>query len=76
MQSLVDREEVVAKAYGKQVVYVIRQDNLPSPSNEELEKFDQELGIAKENLNQQKETVRTLQSSTSIQSSSYRDNYF
>ncbi len=62
LQSLSDRGEVVSKAYGKQLVYVISQINLPTPSNEELEQFDRELARVKEQLAVERETTKTLQS--------------
>lgn len=63
LQSLMDQGEVVGKAYGKQWVYVVRQDNLPTPSPEELEALDGELKTAKAKLQDEKEKVRTLASS-------------
>lgn len=65
LQSLIDKEEVVMKAYGKQSVYVIRQDNLPTPSTAELEQFDEQLKAAKEELLAEKEKTRLLQASIS-----------
>lgn len=64
LQNLVDREEVSIKTYGKQSVYVIRQDNLPTPSAAELEEFDGKLTETKDELTQEREKTRTLQSST------------
>lgn len=60
---MIDREEVVMKAYGKQSVYVIRQDNLPTPSSAELDSFDEQLKATKEDLFAEREKTKTLQSS-------------
>lgn len=65
LQALVDREDITTKAYGKQSVFVVRQDNLPAPSSEELEEFDAKLARAKEELQAERERTRTLQSTLS-----------
>lgn len=64
LQNLVDREEITIKMYGKQSVYVVRQDNLPTPSASELEEFDGKLSDTKSELAQEREKTRNLQSST------------
>lgn len=53
------------KMYGKQSVYVVRQDNLPAPSASELDAFDEQLKQAKEELVLEKEKTRTLQATLS-----------
>lgn len=63
LQNLVDREEVSTKAYGKQSVFVVRQDNLPTPSSAELDSFDEQLKATKEELVAEREKTKTLQSS-------------
>lgn len=58
-----DQGDVVGKAYGKQWVYVVRQDNLPAPSPEELGALDEELKATKLKLQDEKENTKTLNSS-------------
>lgn len=65
LQSLVDKEDIIAKAYGKQTVYVVPQEHLPTPSAEELDAFDAQLKAAKEELAQEKDKTRTLQATLS-----------
>lgn len=62
LSSLVEKGEVSEKAYGKQQVFVIRQDALPTPSPEELAILDSELQQLQDALVSQKEKTKLLQS--------------
>lgn len=59
--SLAEKGEILGKAYGKQLLYVARQDNLPMPSPEDLDRLDGELESCKIKLQEQKETTKQLQ---------------
>lgn len=62
LNSLVEKGEVSEKTYGKQQVFVIRQDSLPTPSPKELAILDNELQQLHEALASQKEKTKLLQS--------------
>lgn len=59
---LVEKDEIKGKAYGKQWVYVARQDTLPAPSPEELDRLDHEIETLKTAVDQQREVTRGVQS--------------
>jgi len=60
--TLLEKEEISGKAYGKQWVYVARQDTLPAPSPEDLETIDGEIEALKQELAAQKEATKHAQS--------------
>ncbi|CAG8476162.1 13303_t:CDS:2 [Ambispora gerdemannii] len=60
--SLVTQDEVTCKTYGKQTVYVIKQDQVESPSNEELAQMDSQIEALKNEISQYKEETKQLQS--------------
>ncbi|CAG8751576.1 4199_t:CDS:2 [Dentiscutata erythropus] len=62
LTSLVDKEEVVCKPYGKQLVYVISQEQFESPSPDELNNMDVEIEDLKKEANDYKERNKQLQS--------------
>ncbi|CAG8655881.1 12557_t:CDS:2 [Cetraspora pellucida] len=62
LTSLVDKEEVVCKTYGKQSVYVVSQDQFESPSPDELNNMDAEIEDLKKEVNDYKERNKQLQS--------------
>ena len=61
LTSLSEKGEITAKAYGKQWVYVARQDLLPVPSSEELNAIDDEINELKETLQREKEQFKSVQ---------------
>ena len=63
LTSLSERGEISSKAYGKQFVYVARQDLLPVPSSEELNAIDDEIDELKDALQKEKESLKHAQSS-------------
>lgn len=70
LTSLVEKGELNGKAYGKQWVYVARQDTLPAPSPDELEQYDLHLEQLKGTVSEQRERTKALQSQLSqLQSS-------
>ncbi|CAG8644558.1 2912_t:CDS:10 [Ambispora leptoticha] len=62
LSSLVTQDEVTCKTYGKQTVYVIKQDQFESPSNDELVQMDSQIEAIKNEINQYKEETKQLQS--------------
>ena len=70
MTSLSERGEITAKAYGKQWVYVARQDLLPVPSSEELNAIDDEINELKVALQREKEQLKLVQSTLNLTNSS------
>lgn len=74
LTSLSERGEITAKAYGKQWVYVARQDLLPVPSSEELNAIDNEIDELKNTLQKEKELLKAAQSKLSIMNSSLTTN--
>lgn len=70
LTSLSERGEITAKAYGKQWVYVSRQDLLPVPSSEELNAIDDEINELKDGLQKEKEQLKAVQSKLSLMNSS------
>ncbi|CAG8547470.1 10259_t:CDS:2, partial [Racocetra fulgida] len=62
LTSLVDKEEVVCKTYGKQSVYVVSQEQFESPSPDELNNMDAEIEDLKKEVNDYKERNKQLQS--------------
>lgn len=70
LTSLAEKGEITAKAYGKQWVYVARQDLLPVPSSEELNAIDDEINELKDALQKEKEQLKSVQSKLNIMNSS------
>ena len=62
---LVERGQVTAKQFNKQVVYVINQDNFDLPSQEELDRMDLEIASMKEQLQTAKAEVKAKQATLS-----------
>lgn len=63
---MVDRKVIQAKAYGKQWVYVARQDTAEAPSEDILVGMDQDITRLKEEVQLQKESTKAMQSRTHI----------
>jgi 26S proteasome regulatory subunit (ATPase 3-interacting protein) len=61
LTTLAEKGELSGKAYGKQWVYVARQDTLPTPSSEELNALDAEIESLKSKVALQKDLVRQAQ---------------
>jgi 26S proteasome regulatory subunit (ATPase 3-interacting protein) len=61
LTTLVEKSEITAKAYGKQWVYVARQDILPTPSPEDLDLLDAEIESLKKSVDEKRETTRQIQ---------------
>ena len=70
LTSLFERGEIHAKAYGKQWVYVARQDLLPVPSSDELNAIDDEIDELKSSLQKEKELLKSAQSKLNMMNSS------
>ena len=70
MTSLAESGQISAKAYGKQWVYVARQDLLPVPSSEELNAIDDEINELKDALQKEKEQLKAVQSKLNMMNSS------
>jgi 26S proteasome regulatory subunit (ATPase 3-interacting protein) len=70
LTSLSERGEISAKAYGKQWVYVARQDLLPVPSSEDLNAIDDEINELKDELQKEKEQMKMVQSKLNMMNSS------
>lgn len=62
LTTLVEKGEISGKAYGKQWVYVARQDLLEAPSPADLEQLDSTIEDLKIKTADQKEAVKQLQS--------------
>lgn len=62
LNTLFERGEIHGKAYGKQWVYVARQDTLPTPSPEELNELDDRIEQLKNELTAQKDATKQAQS--------------
>lgn len=69
MTSLAESGQISAKAYGKQWVYVARQDLLPVPSSEELNAIDDEINELKDALQKEKEQLKSVQSKLNMMNS-------
>lgn len=61
LTTLVEKGEISGKAYGKQWVYVARQDTLPTPSPEDLELLDQQIEQTKVQVSEVRDAVRKVQ---------------
>lgn len=70
LTSLFEKGEIHSKAYGKQLVYVARQDLLPVPSSEELNAIDDEIDELKSSIQKEKELLKIVQSKLSMMNSS------
>lgn len=70
LTNLSERGEISAKAYGKQWVYVARQDLLPVPSSEELNAIDDEINELKNVLQKEKDNLKAAQSKLNMINSS------
>lgn len=70
LTGLFERGEIHAKAYGKQWVYVARQDLLPVPSSEELNAIDDEIDELKNSLQKEKEFLKASQAKLNMMNSS------
>lgn len=66
LASLVEKQEITGKTYGKQSAYVTRQDVLPTPSPVELQALDDQIEELKGRVVAEKESLRRLQARTSI----------
>ncbi|CAG8580542.1 5190_t:CDS:2, partial [Acaulospora colombiana] len=62
LTNLVEKDEVGCKTYGKQSVYVVRQDQFESPSAEELNEMDMRIEELKKEVNEYKDRNKQLQS--------------
>ncbi|PJF17573.1 Hop2 meiotic double strand DNA break repair, partial [Paramicrosporidium saccamoebae] len=62
LTTLVEKAEISGKAYGKQWVYVARQDTLPTPSPEDLNLLDAEIESLKKSVDEKREATRQIQS--------------
>ncbi|OZJ06871.1 hypothetical protein BZG36_00027 [Bifiguratus adelaidae] len=63
LNNLVEQQEISTKAYGKQSIYVVTQDQAEAASPEELEKLDQVIEGLKTEVTGLKDASRQLQSS-------------
>ncbi|KAG9291716.1 hypothetical protein G9A89_012001 [Geosiphon pyriformis] len=61
LTSLVGQDEVTCKTYGKQMVYVVKQDQFESPSSEELAKMDEQIESFKKEISEYKEKNKQIQ---------------
>ncbi|KAI9138512.1 Tat binding protein 1-interacting protein-domain-containing protein [Paraphysoderma sedebokerense] len=62
LNTLAERNEITAKQFNKTIVYVANQDDLPTPSPEELDRMDKEINSLKEDVMKLKEETAGLQS--------------
>ncbi|KAJ3035288.1 hypothetical protein HDV00_004106 [Rhizophlyctis rosea] len=76
---LTEEEQIHGKQYGKQWVYVAKQDDLPAPSQEELDAMDQRMEAlkaersgTKEQIKQSQSTLNDLQSSLTNEQLAHR----
>ncbi|KAJ3225896.1 hypothetical protein HK099_005952 [Clydaea vesicula] len=60
LNKLTDSGDVHSKAYGKTLVYVAKQDNVPTPPLEELNQMDQDVITIKNEINELKEKHKCL----------------
>ncbi|KAJ3274349.1 hypothetical protein HK104_004115 [Borealophlyctis nickersoniae] len=65
LSSLVEEQQVHGKQYGKQWVYVAKQDDLPAPSQSELDEMDGSIGRLKEEIGGLKEEIKQTQAALS-----------
>ncbi|KAJ3047016.1 PSMC3 interacting protein [Rhizophlyctis rosea] len=70
LAQLVDEQTIHGKQYGKQWVYVAKQDELPAPSQDELDTMDErmealkaEVSAVKDEIKQSQSTLNGLESS-------------
>ncbi|KAJ3396126.1 hypothetical protein HDU92_003995 [Lobulomyces angularis] len=61
LNKLTDSGDVHSKAYGKTLVYVAKQDNVPTPPLEELNQMDQDVITIKNEINELKEKNAKLE---------------
>ncbi|KAK9717706.1 hypothetical protein K7432_006028 [Basidiobolus ranarum] len=62
LTQLVEKEEIIGKAYGKQWVYCISQDKFETPSQEDLNEMDKSIEEIKQKVAQEKEKNKQLTS--------------
>ncbi|RHZ77221.1 hypothetical protein Glove_184g50 [Diversispora epigaea] len=62
LTNLVDKEEVSCKTYGKQSVYVVKQDQFETPSPKDLNEMDTKIEELKKEVNDYKDRNKQLQS--------------
>ncbi|RIA90215.1 putative hop2 protein [Glomus cerebriforme] len=62
LNTLAEKSEVHHKVYGKQIVYVINQEQFESPSQEELNDMDSKIEELKKEVDEYKEKNRQLTS--------------
>lgn len=62
LAALHEKNQIAGKAYGKQWVYVAKQDELEVPSQEELSKMDETIEQLKRNISELKDANKDLSS--------------
>ncbi|KXS12014.1 TBPIP-domain-containing protein [Gonapodya prolifera JEL478] len=70
LQHLADSEKIECKTYGKAQVYVRLQDDVESPSEDQLSAMDLRLESLKEQVSEAKDNVKTREKQLAILSSS------
>jgi len=62
VNALVDKDLVTSKLYGKQAIYVVRQDTIETASPEEMAAVDRELAQLQSKITDQKSRHKQLSS--------------
>ena len=66
LTNLQEKNEITCKNYGKQQVYVIKQDDEELPSPDELDSMDQEITDLKKTYDELKEEIKFLSASNEL----------
>lgn len=64
VNSLVEKDLISSKLYGKQAIYVVRQDTIETASPEEMAAIDKELTQLQAKITEQKSRNKQLSSGT------------
>lgn len=62
LDSLADAGKITFKEYGKQKIYIARQDQFEIPNNEELAQMKEENATFQEQLQEKKKTISEVES--------------
>lgn len=66
LDSLADSGRIAFKEYGKQKIYIARQDQFEIPNSEELSRMKEENAKVQEQINEQKRAISVLEGGTHI----------
>lgn len=64
LDNLVDSGRITFKEYGKQKIYLARQDQFEVPNNEELNQMKDEIGKLQEQLDERRRAISEVEGGT------------